>query len=146
MLRNLVGNAIDYTTSSGSVQLGCRRRGPQLRDNGVGISPERLARIFEAFERGDNSCSDGLGLGLFIVKRAAELLDHRIEVRSAVGRGYCFALLVRAVDFAAGGAFDDEELAAPRSAAYASERDAPFAGAQNPAAPPRTTRRSPPQN
>jgi two-component system, OmpR family, phosphate regulon sensor histidine kinase PhoR len=99
MLRNLVRNAIDYTPSGGKVLIVCNRRGPNLRievhDNGVGIHPEILARIFEAFERADDTGSDGLGLGLFIVKRAAYLLDHQVEVHSATGRGSCFTIVAR---------------------------------------------------
>jgi K+-sensing histidine kinase KdpD len=98
MLRNLVHNAINYTPPGGRVLLICRRYGPALRievhDNGVGIRPAHLLRIFEAFERADDTRSDGLGLGLFIVKRAACLLNHRIEVHSAAGRGSCFAIVL----------------------------------------------------
>jgi signal transduction histidine kinase len=44
--------------------------------------------------------SDGLGLGLYVVKRAAELLQHQIEVRSTVGRGSCFTVLANASGYA----------------------------------------------
>jgi two-component system, OmpR family, phosphate regulon sensor histidine kinase PhoR len=44
----------------------------------------------------DSTRSDGLGLGWFVVKRAVELLGHRIEVSSVVGRGSWFAVLARA--------------------------------------------------
>ena len=50
----------------------------------------------EAFQRLDSSRSDGLGLGLFIVRRAVELLGHRIEVGSTVGRGSRFSVLAEA--------------------------------------------------
>jgi two-component system phosphate regulon sensor histidine kinase PhoR len=100
MLRNLVRNAIDYTPPGGKVIVACRRCGPDLRievrDSGIGIRADILSRIFTAFERGDETSSDGLGLGLFIAKRAADLLNHRIEVRSAVGRGSYFAVVARA--------------------------------------------------
>lgn len=101
MLRNLVRNAIDYTPSGGRVTMGCRRRGADLciavRDTGIGIRPETLSRIFEAFGRADETRPDGLGLGLFIVKRAADLLDHRVEVRSTLGRGSSFTVVASAV-------------------------------------------------
>jgi len=108
MLRNLVRNAIDYTPPGGRVLLICHQHGQDLRievhDTGLGIAPERLSRIFEAFERVDNARADGLGLGLFIVKRAADLLNHRVEVLSAAGHGSCFAVLARSL--AASSGFD----------------------------------------
>jgi signal transduction histidine kinase len=55
-----------------------------------------LSTIFRAFQRADESRTDGLGLGLFIVKHAADLLGHRVEVRSAEGQGSCFAIVASA--------------------------------------------------
>jgi hypothetical protein len=66
-----------------------------VHDTGAGIRPEALGRIFEAFERSDDTRPDGLGLGLFIAKRAAGLLGHRLEIRSAAGRGSCFTVVAR---------------------------------------------------
>jgi two-component system, OmpR family, phosphate regulon sensor histidine kinase PhoR len=100
MLRNLIRNAIDYTPPGGSVLVTSRRCGSELRievrDTGVGIGASALSTIFRAFQRNDESRMDGLGLGLFIVKHAAGLLRHRIEVRSAEGRGSCFAIIANA--------------------------------------------------
>ena len=100
MLRNLIRNAIDYTPPGGGVSATCRRCGPELRisvrDTGIGIRASALSTIFRAFQRADDSRADGLGLGLFIVKQAAELLGHRIEVRSAEGRGACFTVVANA--------------------------------------------------
>jgi len=99
MLRNLVRNAIDYTPPGGSVFVISRQRGPERHisvcDTGVGIRPDALSKIFNAFERADQSRPEGVGLGLFIVKRAADLLGHRIEVRPFQGTGSCFT--VRAI-------------------------------------------------
>jgi signal transduction histidine kinase len=96
ILRNLIGNAIDYTPSGGRVLVAARRVGAamrlEVRDNGVGIAPNDLADIFKPFRRVDNTRADGLGLGLFIVKCAAAFLGHGIEVYSAPGRGSRFVV------------------------------------------------------
>jgi two-component system phosphate regulon sensor histidine kinase PhoR len=100
ILGNLIRNAIDYTPRGGRVCVACRRRGSQahleIRDSGVGIPADELAQVIWAFHRTDATCSEGLGLGLFIVKRAANLLGHRVEVASAAGRGSCFAVVANA--------------------------------------------------
>jgi two-component system phosphate regulon sensor histidine kinase PhoR len=97
ILRNLVSNAVKYTEPGGRILIGCRRSGRDVRidiyDTGIGIAPERLSRIFEAFERLDSTRCEGLGIGLFVVRRALELLGHRIEVRSVVGQGSRFSVL-----------------------------------------------------
>jgi two-component system, OmpR family, phosphate regulon sensor histidine kinase PhoR len=97
-LRNLVHNAVKYTTS-GRILLGCRRRGADVRidiyDTGIGMSEGQLPRIFEAFQRLDSTRPDGLGLGLFVVRKAIQLLDHRIEVSSIVGHGSRFSVLLK---------------------------------------------------
>ena len=97
MLRNLIRNAIDYTPPGGSVLVASRRCGPELRisvrDTGVGIRATALSTIFRAFQRADQSRPDGLGLGLFIVKHAANVLGHRVEVHTAEGRGSCFTVV-----------------------------------------------------
>jgi two-component system, OmpR family, phosphate regulon sensor histidine kinase PhoR len=103
ILRNLIRNAIDYTPAGGSVTIASRPCGSELRidvhDTGVGISANALPTIFDAFRRGDRTKTDGLGLGLFIVKRAANLLRHRVEVESAEGFGSRFAVVARAAQF-----------------------------------------------
>jgi two-component system phosphate regulon sensor histidine kinase PhoR len=102
MLRNLIRNAIDYTPAGGGVFVTSRRIGSQLRievrDTGVGIRASALSAIFQAFERADDSRTDGLGLGLFIVKHAADLLGHRVEVRSTENRGSRFTVVANAVE------------------------------------------------
>ncbi|MEN9631571.1 MAG: hypothetical protein RJA10_4799, partial [Pseudomonadota bacterium] len=100
ILGNLVGNAVRYTRH-GAVLVGCRRTAAGLRiavwDTGIGIAPDKLERIFDEFYRGDEAgavSAQGLGLGLSIVARLADLLGHPVAVRSVPGRGSCFAVTV----------------------------------------------------
>jgi two-component system, OmpR family, phosphate regulon sensor histidine kinase PhoR len=100
ILRNLIRNAIDYTSPGGGVFVTSRRRGTDLRievrDTGVGIRASAFSEIFRAFQRANGDQTDGLGLGLFIVSRAAALLGHHVEVHSAEGRGSSFSVTVGA--------------------------------------------------
>ncbi|MFM2408537.1 MAG: hypothetical protein RL358_1279 [Pseudomonadota bacterium] len=99
ILMNLVSNALRYTPENGCVMIACRKRGNQLRievrDNGVGISSADQVRIFREFSQVAKTQLDntkGLGLGLAIVDRLAQLLGHGIEVRSMLQRGSLFAV------------------------------------------------------
>jgi two-component system phosphate regulon sensor histidine kinase PhoR len=100
IVRNLVRNAVKYTMPGGRILIGCRRQGADLRidiyDTGVGMAPEHLPKIFEAFQRLDSTGADGLGIGLFVVRRAVTALGHRIEVSSMLSRGSRFSIIVRA--------------------------------------------------
>jgi two-component system, sensor histidine kinase len=108
IVQNLVSNAVGYT-HRGKVVVGCRRSRDQVRievwDGGVGVAEDELQTIFEDYYQIDNPARDrrkGLGLGLAIVQRIARLLDHRITVRSQLGKGSLFAVQVpRAADMAA---------------------------------------------
>ncbi len=98
LLGNLVANAIRYT-NEGSVLVAARRRGDavriEVRDSGIGISPEHQEAIFDEFYQVANPARDrrlGLGLGLAIVARIARLLRTEVRVRSAPGRGSTFFL------------------------------------------------------
>jgi signal transduction histidine kinase len=106
ILRNLVSNAVKYTEPGGRVLVGCRRRGSDVRidvcDTGIGITPEQLPRIFDAFKRLDASRCDGLGLGLFIVRRAIEVLGHRVDVSSTVSKGSRFSVFATRAPQSAG--------------------------------------------
>jgi len=105
LLRNLLVNALRYT-AQGGVLLGCRRRpGERLAievvDTGIGIPTDKQDVIFEDFARldGDVPVSGGgrgPGLGLGVARRMAHLLGHRIELRSAVGKGSTFGVVVPA--------------------------------------------------
>lgn len=96
ILRNLVSNAIKYTEPGGRILIGCRQLKSHIRidiyDTGIGIAPERQPKIFEAFERLDPTGCEGLGIGLFVVLRAIELLGHQIEVSSVVSLGSRFSV------------------------------------------------------
>ncbi len=103
IVNNLVSNAIRYT-KAGGVLVACRpRRGAcvlQVWDTGRGIAPEHLASIFEEFfriEAPGTSPDKGLGLGLSIVQRSAEILGHTLAVRSRPGRGSVFELTLERV-------------------------------------------------
>jgi two-component system phosphate regulon sensor histidine kinase PhoR len=105
MLRNLIRNAIDYTSPGGGVFVTARRCGAELRievrDTGIGISASALSTIFKAFQRADDSRTNGLGLGLYIVKHIAGLLGHRVEIRSTEGRGSTFTVIAEAARYRA---------------------------------------------
>ena len=99
ILRNLVGNAVRYTRRGG-VLVTARRRGAdrvllQVWDTGPGIPAHSQARVFDEFVQRDphgEGRSGGLGLGLSLVRRAADVLGVPVTLRSAVGRGSCFSI------------------------------------------------------
>ncbi len=98
VLGNLLSNALRYT-AEGRVRLLARRRGGRVElvvaDTGVGIPPEQREAVFHEFVqlRGSQAQSDaGLGLGLSIVRRLADLLQIRLRLRSRPGRGTVFSL------------------------------------------------------
>jgi histidine kinase len=98
VLRNLASNAVKHS-KGGRVLLGCRRVGAdvriEVRDDGEGIPEHELHGLFGEFVRGEGARStEGVGLGLSIVHRMAELLGHKLSVRSEVGRGSVFAITV----------------------------------------------------
>ncbi|MBT1155094.1 response regulator [Aminobacter anthyllidis] len=100
VLSNLLTNAFRYT-KEGGVALGCRKRGDlveiQVWDTGPGIAADQQAMIFEEFVQLQNPARDrtqGLGLGLAIVRRTAELLKHPLKLKSTPGRGSMFSVTV----------------------------------------------------
>ena len=89
---NLLGNAVKYSPPGSTVEFDIERKGPDavcvIRDRGVGIPAPALARLFDAFYRGDNVRGvPGTGLGLTIVKRCVELHRGRIKIDSSLGAG-----------------------------------------------------------
>ena len=97
LLQNLVSNAVKYTLK-GRVLVGCRRSGDRVRieviDTGIGIPKSKQRVIFQEFHRLEQGArvARGLGLGLSIVERIARVLDHTIELESALGRGSQFTV------------------------------------------------------
>mgnify|MGYP001063023224 CR=1 FL=1 len=94
-LQNFLANALRYT-ASGRVLLGVRRCGNGLRievhDTGPGIDAAQREAIFEEFRRGEDAPGQGLGLGLAIARRIAQLLGSDVSLRSTPGRGSIFAI------------------------------------------------------
>lgn len=100
MVRNLLANAIKYTPA-GRIVLGCRRLKGQVRieiwDTGIGIAENEFHAIFNEFYQVNTAPregSKGLGLGLAIVQRLAAVLNHDIGVRSQLGMGSVFSVVV----------------------------------------------------
>jgi heavy metal sensor kinase len=98
---NLLNNAIRFTPQGGNVSLTLSRVGNNacvaVKDTGIGIAEEHIKHIFERFYRVDKSRSrseGGVGLGLSICQRIAELHGGTIEVDSEVGKGSTFSVLL----------------------------------------------------
>lgn len=99
ILSNLIDNAIKYGRPSGTVEICTVVRDQeieiQVKDDGSGISPEHLPRIFERFYRVDPSRSrdlGGTGLGLAIVKHLTESIKGRVTVQSTLNKGTIFSV------------------------------------------------------
>ncbi|PIT81334.1 ATP-binding protein [Limnohabitans sp. 15K] len=112
---NLLSNAIRYTPSGGAVYVAVRPRGQdwviQVRDNGPGIPLQDQQTIFQEFVQLSNPQRDrslGLGLGLAIVQRLVQLLDHGVEVRSLPGQGATFGLCIPRITLSETSAVTDQ--------------------------------------
>ena len=99
VIQNLIQNAIKYSPAGGPVtvevsqqaQLACL----SVTDQGIGISPESLPRLFQRFYRAANADADGisgLGIGLYVVKEIVTLHGGTVTVRSAEGQGSTFTI------------------------------------------------------
>ncbi len=101
VITNLVGNALKFTPRGGTVEVEMEpdRDGAiiRVRDNGPGIDPADLPRVFERFYRGGQATearSSGSGLGLSIVKSIVDMHGGRISVQSQIGHGSVFTVFL----------------------------------------------------
>ena len=97
VLINLLSNAIQYNQVGGSVVVECSASAPQrirvsVKDTGAGLSPEKLAQLFQPFNRLGQEASgeEGTGIGLVVTKWLVELMGGAIGVASTVGEGSVF--------------------------------------------------------
>ena len=96
---NIISNAIDHTPQNGEIALSLQEEGSNIivhiADSGEGMDTETLKHIFEPYFQGDISHSKhGLGLGLAIAKRIAELCSGDIQAQSALGEGSLFTVFL----------------------------------------------------
>ena len=97
IIQNFVSNAIRYT-EKGQVRLSCAENDGHCRvkviDTGIGIEADQQEAIFQEFHQGNaaGSSKEGFGLGLAIVRRLADLLEHEVTVESTPGQGSCFCV------------------------------------------------------
>ncbi len=98
VVNNLLNNAAKYTPAHGKIELACSVHDHTLtltvRDNGIGIEPERLNQIFEPFRQANGiSSNGGLGLGLYLSRQLIEMHGGTIRADSAgVGSGSIFTI------------------------------------------------------
>jgi len=95
---NLVDNALRFTPENGSIQIALAEHATDfevaVRDNGSGIAPEHLPRVFDRFYRAESSRgSDGAGLGLALVKSIVDLHGGTATIQSEIGRGTTVSLI-----------------------------------------------------
>jgi two-component system heavy metal sensor histidine kinase CusS len=95
---NLLDNALRFTPENGSIQIGLSEHGTNFEvavsDNGCGIAPGHLPRVFDRFYRAESSRgSDGAGLGLALVKSIVDLHGGSATIESEIGRGTTVKLL-----------------------------------------------------
>jgi signal transduction histidine kinase len=102
ILENLINNAVKFT-DQGNVTISARYNPKakavefKVADTGIGIEKEMLPSIFEIFRQADSSETrsyGGVGIGLYIVKKFAELLGGKIDATSEPGKGSIFTVTI----------------------------------------------------
>lgn len=94
---NLVSNAVKFTPQGGTIDISLKRSGGnatvRVKDNGVGISPENVGKVFDKYYRAPEAKGvEGNGLGLAICKRICTLSGGTINCESVEGEGACFTV------------------------------------------------------
>ena len=105
IITNLLSNAIKYTPQGGSVRVTVKQADEaaiiRVDDDGVGIRPDLIPHLFDLFVQGERSLDrsqGGLGIGLTLVRRLAELHGGTVSaVSEGLGKGSCFTVTLRAV-------------------------------------------------
>ena len=96
MIRNLIDNAIKFT-EKGQVEITCKKQNKSIiisiKDTGIGISGEDLKNLFKPFAKADPSAK-GMGLGLMISRRIAEMHNGKITAESKPGKGSTFTITI----------------------------------------------------
>ncbi|WP_162264473.1 ATP-binding protein [Thiobacillus denitrificans] len=124
VLINLLSNAIKYNRAGGTVEVTCsactgERIRISIQDTGEGLPPEKLAQLFQPFNRlgQEDSAEEGTGIGLVVSKRLVELMGGEIGAESTVGVGSVFWIELNsaiAPQLAAGTADEPHALAQAR--------------------------------
>ena len=99
ILENIISNSIKYSGNSNTIDISINGNEDtvacEIKDYGIGLSEEQIARIFDRFYRADESRTSevmGNGLGLAIVKRLADLQNIGLKINSAPGSGTSFSI------------------------------------------------------
>ena len=107
VITNLIGNAVKFTPEHGSITLNTKLLAEEnnvctiqfdVKDSGIGISPEQQARLFQSFSQAETSTSrkfGGTGLGLSISKRIIEMMNGKVWIESELGKGATFSFIVQ---------------------------------------------------